>query len=90
MNARQVVGVAALACLACCIGPILGVLGGIAALGVLSSAFIGVGGLAIAAVAVLTFVLVRKKRRPCAVAERETPVTLITGPRHLPTSGRSC
>ena len=40
MNARQVVGVAALACLACCIGPILGVLGGIAALGV-SSAFIG-------------------------------------------------
>jgi hypothetical protein len=80
---RQLIGAATLACVVCCIGPLLSVLGGIAALGVLSRAFIGIGGLAIAVVAVLGVLVVRGRRRRCAISEFETPVTLTTR-RELP------
>ena len=46
---RETLGLAAVACVACCIGPILGVLGAIAALGLAASILIGAGGLIIAA-----------------------------------------
>lgn len=38
MSRRDVLGFAAIACVACCIGPILGVLGAIATLGAVSCA----------------------------------------------------
>jgi hypothetical protein len=75
MSTRQVIGLAAFACVACCIGPILGVLGGVAALGVLGNAFIGVSELAIAAVAALAFVLVRRKRRTVSEPDNRSLTT---------------
>ena len=49
-------------CVACCAGPILGVLGGIGALGVVSTIFIGTAGLFLAVAAAVVFVVVRRRR----------------------------
>ncbi|MGH9148718.1 MAG: hypothetical protein ACRD0D_10200 [Acidimicrobiales bacterium] len=58
----------AAACLACCAGPILALLG---ALGVASTLFMGVAGLAIAALgAVAVIVLRRRRRKRCAAEAR--------------------
>ena len=43
MSRRQIAAFAAVACVACCAGPIFGALGGIAALGLVASLYIGVG-----------------------------------------------
>jgi hypothetical protein len=56
VSTRQILGLAAAACLACCIGPILGVLAAIAALGLVSSLFIGAAALVVAAAAVAAFI----------------------------------
>ena len=66
MNRREVIGFAVAACVACCIGPILGVLGAIAALGLASTIVIGTTGLLVAVAAVAAFIVVR--RRSCASA----------------------
>jgi hypothetical protein len=63
VSTRETIGVVLLACVACCIGPIFGVLGGVAAFGVVSTPFIGVAGLAVTVVAGLAFVTVRRHRR---------------------------
>ena len=77
MSRREVLGVAAAACVACCIGPILGVLAAIAALGLASTILIGVAGLLIAAAATTAFVLVRRKRTSsCSTAVEPVPVEL--------------
>jgi hypothetical protein len=66
---RKFLGFAAAACVACCIGPILGLLGGLAGLTLLSTAFIGIGGIVLAAVAITAIVVVlRHMRRTPAVA----------------------
>lgn len=77
MSHREILGFAAVACAACCIGPILGVLGAIAALGVISTLFIGVAGFAIAAGAIAVFVIVRRRRaRMCATDSEHVAVEL--------------
>ena len=76
MSARQLVGLVAAACVACCAGPILAVLAGFAAAGALSSVWIGVAGIAIAGAALVAFLTVRHKRRSCEVDASQTPVTL--------------
>jgi hypothetical protein len=73
---RQVLGLAAVACAACCIGPILGVIGAIAALGVISSLFIGVAALVVAAVAVATFIVVRHRRVAACGTIESVPLEL--------------
>jgi hypothetical protein len=74
---RQIIGLAVAACVACCIGPILGVLGAIIALGVVSSVFIGLAGLLIATAAVAASVLVRRRRGDsCRVRAGAVPVEL--------------
>ena len=60
---KSTLGIATLACVACCIGPILAVVGAIAALGVVSTIFIGAAGLLIAAAAIAAFVVVRRRSR---------------------------
>lgn len=80
MNVRQMVGLAAVACVACCLGPIVGVLGGIAALGMVSTAWIGLFGMLIAASALAAFFLVRRRHRNCVRPETGTPVRLTTRP----------
>ena len=75
MSNRNIVGFAALACVACCIGPILGLLGTVAALGVVSAPFIGVAGFAIATAAIGALIVVRRRRaRQCATTPEPVPV----------------
>ena len=67
--------------MACCIGPILAVLGAIAALGVVSTIFIGAGGILIAAAAVVAFVVVRRRRAAASCAVPPEPVAVELGRR---------
>jgi hypothetical protein len=74
-DVTRVLGLGALACAACCAGPILALLGGITILGIASSYFIGVAGLAIAAAAAIGwFVLRRRRKDSCNV--RQQPVSI--------------
>jgi hypothetical protein len=76
---RQILGIVALACVACCIGPVIGALSAIAALGVIGAAFIGGVGFAITFSAVLAIVLVRRRRRRgCAAPDTTRPVRFNT------------
>jgi hypothetical protein len=78
VKTRRWFGLAAVACAACCIGPIISVLGAIAAIGVASTFLIGVLGVVIAA-AVTTIVIVRKRlRQTFAATEAPVTVTLTT------------
>jgi len=78
---RSVFAVGALACVACCAGPIFGVLGGIAALGLVSTLFIGAAGLAIVAGATIAFVAVKRARTRVTAGEiGAVPVELTRPP----------
>jgi hypothetical protein len=72
MRSGGAVGLAAVACAACCIGPIVGVLGGIAALGLVSTLLIGAAGVVIAAATTLAIVVNRRRR--AASPRRGIPV----------------
>lgn len=58
-----IVGFGAVACAACCAGPILAFLGGLGAISLGAAALVGSLGLAIAAVGILGFVAWRRKHR---------------------------
>ncbi len=75
------IGLAAAACIACCIGPIVGVLGGVAAAGLVSTLWIGLVGIAIAAAALTALVVIRRRRRGCPPADVATPVALTVRQR---------
>jgi hypothetical protein len=63
---------------ACCVGPILAVLGAIAALGVISTIFIGAVGLLPVAAAIVAVIVVRRHRREaCATLAEQVLVELI-------------
>jgi Na+/melibiose symporter-like transporter len=81
MSARQMIGLAAAACVACCIGPIVGMLGAIAAAGLVSTVWIGLVGIAITAAALTAFLVIRRRRRSCAPAEVAAPVALTVRQR---------
>jgi hypothetical protein len=55
--------IGAVACIACCAGPILGVLGGLSLAGVASTAIIGATGLVVAVAAGGAWLWVSRKRR---------------------------
>jgi hypothetical protein len=77
VSRREILGFVAVACVACCVGPILGVLGAIAALGVVSTVFIGLAELAISAAAIGAFIVVRRPRgRSCATDAEPVAVEL--------------
>ena len=80
MSARQMITLAAAACVACCIGPIIGLLGAVAAAGILSTIWTGLLGVAIAVGAITATVIVRRRRTRCATAEIGTPVALTSKP----------
>lgn len=79
MNAKKknasIVGVGAAACVACCAGPILGVLAAIGLGAAAGFALVGTIAIAIGAVAV-AYILWRRRRRSagCAVADETQPV----------------
>lgn len=62
MSRRGLVGFAAAACVACCAGPFLAALGGIAAMGVIGWFAFGIGALAIAGVVLSGMVAMRARR----------------------------
>ena len=80
MSTRQIVGLATAACVACCIGPIIGLLGAVAAAGIFSTIWTGLFGVAIAVGAITATVIVRRRRTRCGTAQIETPVALTSKP----------
>jgi hypothetical protein len=84
-SAFSVVGIGAAACVACCAGPILAFLGGLSLAGLASTAFIGAGGLAIAAGAITAFVLVRRSNTTSATP---TQPILVDAPTRRPPSSQ--
>lgn len=66
----ELVGFGAAACVACCAGPILAFLGGLSIAGIASTWFIGISGLAIAAVAAVAYLAVRRRRQQAACGTR--------------------
>jgi hypothetical protein len=60
-----VLGIAAAACVVCCAGPILALLGGLSLAALASTLVIGSAGVVIAVVAGLAFVVVRRRRTAC-------------------------
>lgn len=79
-----ILGFGAAACVACCVGPILTVLGAITAAGVISTLAIGAAGLAIAAAGAIAFVAVRRRRRAgCQLASYQS-VAIASPTRRTP------
>jgi mercuric ion transport protein len=80
-----IVGLGAAACIACCAGPVLAVLGGVSLAGLASTVFLGAGGLLVAAVGAIGYALARRRRgAACALpAATSTPV-LLAVPRRRP------
>jgi mercuric ion transport protein len=58
----SLLGVGAVACVACCAGPILAVLGGVSLAGLASTVFIGAAGLVIAVAALAAYFVVRQRQ----------------------------
>ena len=85
-RAERAVLPTALACAACCIGPILGVLSAIAALGVVSTVYIGLVGLAVTMAAVAAIIVARKRRRSCTTGD--VAVVVRRRSTSLPGAGR--
>lgn len=81
MSVRQIIGLAAAACVACCIGPIVGVLGAVAAAGILSTLWIGLFGAVIGVGATTAMAIIRRRRNRCVARGGETPVVLRPNPR---------
>jgi hypothetical protein len=75
-GAKSTLLLAAVGCVACCIGPIFGVLGGITALGLVSTIFIGAVGLLVAAAAAAVFIVVRQRRSEVSCSVLPEPVTI--------------
>lgn len=75
---KSFLGIAAVACVACCIGPILAFLGAIAALGVLSTVLMGSAGALIVAAVLAAFVGLRRRRTrtTCTLGPEPVPVEL--------------
>lgn len=65
----SLLGFGAVACAACCIGPLLAFLGGLSVAGLATTWLIGGTGLAIAAAAATTYLVVRRRRRTDACTE---------------------
>ena len=64
----NVLGLGVAACVACCAGPILAVLGGVSLAGIASTWLIGASGLIVAAMAAVGFVLVRRRQTHASCA----------------------
>lgn len=81
-NARRhgfsLLGMGAVACVACCAGPLLAFLGGLSIAGLVSTLAIGAAGLVIAVVAGVAWIVVRH-RSPSRTAGPSEPVP-VAGP----------
>jgi DNA-binding transcriptional MerR regulator len=65
----------AVACVACCAGPIVAFLGGLTIAGLAGTLVIGVAGLAVAAIAAVSWLTVRRRRQACSTSS-DQPVAV--------------
>lgn len=72
----SILGLGAAACVACCAGPLLAVLGGLSIAGLAGTLLIGSAGLLIAAGAAAGFLLVRRRRRSACTVAPDEPVAV--------------
>ena len=70
-DALGLLGIGA-ACIACCAGPILAFLGGLGVASLVSTAFIGAVGFAIAAIAIVAALVILRRRSRCTPSSSET------------------
>ena len=70
----SLLGIAA-ACVACCIGLILALLGAVGLAGLAATLFVGAAGLLITGAAVVAVLMVRRRRATCA-PDRDQPVAV--------------
>lgn len=77
MTTKELLGLGAAACAACCIGPFLVAVGVVASLGVLGSLFVGAAALAAAGLALALLVAWRHRR---SRRRSSTPVAVEVGP----------
>ena len=71
MSRRSLFGFAAAACAACCAGPFLAAIGGIAALGAIGKAAFGVAAVAVAGLTIMVLVIMRSRKRIRAQPESQ-------------------
>lgn len=67
----RLLGLGALACLGCCAGPVLALLGGLSIAGLASVALIGGAGLVLALAAAVTYLVARRRRTLACVVSPE-------------------
>lgn len=77
----NILGLGALACAACCAGPILAFLGGVSIAGLVSTTVIGAAGLVIAAVALVAYLAVRHRRAISCAVRSNDPVPVLAPTR---------
>lgn len=75
MSRRGLLGFAAAACAACCAGPFLAAIGGIAVLGVAGTFVFGLVALAVASMVIVSIIALRRRSR-AATHPGDVPVTL--------------
>jgi hypothetical protein len=78
----SILGVGTAACVACCAGPILAILGGLSLAGLASTLLIGTTGL-VAAAALAPLLVTRRRRNNCPVSD-DSP-TPVDAPTRRPT-----
>ena len=92
MQARKdglgVLGMGAAACVACCAGPVLAILGGLSLAGLASTLLIGTAGLVIAAVALAALLVARRRRNDCPVSDASLAPVAPHSPTRRPLAGR--
>ena len=71
------IGIGLVACVACCAGPILAILGGISVAGLASTTVIGSAGLVISALAAIAYIVVRRRRARPGADTDAVPVQLL-------------
>jgi hypothetical protein len=79
----SILGVGTAACVACCAGPILAILGGLSLAGLASTLLIGTTGLVVGAAALAPLLVTRRRRNNCPVSD-DSP-TPVAAPTRRPT-----
>jgi mercuric ion transport protein len=73
---HKLIGAAVIACAACCAGPILGVLGGVAALGVVGTVVFGALSLVVVATSVIAAVIITRRRQRSGPVSDDPPIVV--------------
>jgi hypothetical protein len=73
-GAARIIGLGAAACVACCAGPIVAFVGGVALFGAIGAKFIGIAALLVASGVIVAMLALRRRRSGCE--SRTAPVPM--------------